>query len=187
MEFGSDFVTTEELIEEEVEEVINQSISTIVKEKSRENDDGQTCMLDILDTAGQEEYSSMRDQYYRSGQGFLITYSIDSRTSFEEVSQIRENLIRLKDTEDVPMILIGNKCDLETSRQVSTNEGASLARNWGVPFLETSAKTRKNIEECFYELVRCIPRSGSEYKLVIVGGGGVGKSSIIIQFIQSFH
>jgi len=185
MEFGSDFVTTEELIEEEVEEVINQSISTIVKEKSRENDDGQTCMLDILDTAGQEEYSSMRDQYYRSGQGFLITYSIDSRTSFEEVSQIRENLIRLKDTEDVPMILIGNKCDLETSRQESTNDGASLARNWGVPFLDTSAKTRKNIEECFYELVRCIPRSGSEYKLVIVGGGGVGKSSIIIQFIQN--
>ncbi len=70
-------------------------------------------------------------------------------------------------------------------RQISYEEGQSLAKAWKIPFIETSAKTRTNIEDVFINLVRTIPRSGNEYKIVIVGSGGVGKSATTIQFIQN--
>ena len=69
----------------------------------------------------------------------------------------------------MPLVLIGNKCDLDYDRQISTEEGRSLASSWEVPFFETSAKTRTNIEDSIFELVRSIPRTGIDYKLVIVG------------------
>jgi len=116
--------------------------------------DDETCLLDILDTAGQEEYSAMRDQYMRTGEGFLLVYSITSRNSFEEVSAFRDQIIRCKDLERVPIALVGNKSDLESERQVSAAEGKELAKSFGCPCLETSAKTRVNVEEAFYDLVR---------------------------------
>ena len=116
--------------------------------------DDEVCLLDILDTAGQEEYSAMRDSYMRTGQGFLCTYSITSRVSFAEVTNFREHILRVKDEESVPMVLIGNKCDLEGERQVSTSEGQDLAKTFGCPTFECSAKARINVEDAFYELVR---------------------------------
>jgi len=116
--------------------------------------DDETCLLDILDTAGQEEYSAMRDQYMRTGQGFILVYAITSRSSFDEIASFRDQILRVKDKDKVPMVLVGNKCDLETERQVTTGEGADLAKTFGCPFNESSAKTRINVEETFYELVR---------------------------------
>ncbi|KAF2075485.1 hypothetical protein CYY_003221 [Polysphondylium violaceum] len=116
--------------------------------------DEETCLLDILDTAGQEEYSAMRDQYMRTGQGFLCVYSITSRSSYDEIGSFREQIIRVKDKDRVPMILVGNKCDLDNERQVSINEGQELAKTFNCPFMETSAKSRINVEESFYSLVR---------------------------------
>ncbi|KAJ6248981.1 ras-like protein rasd [Anaeramoeba flamelloides] len=116
--------------------------------------DEETCLLDILDTAGQEEYSAMRDSYMCSGEGFLIVYAINSRNSFDEASSFREHITRVKDTDDVPMVITGNKNDLENERQVSQGEGTDLAKSFNCPFIETSAKTRANVEEAFYNLVR---------------------------------
>merc|ERR1712137_52711 len=116
--------------------------------------DDETCLLDILDTAGQEEYSAMRDQYMRTGQGFLCTFAITSRSSFDEITSFREQILRVKDEDKVPMVLVGNKCDLEEERQVTTVEGQDLAKSVGCPIYETSAKARINVEEAFYELVR---------------------------------
>jgi len=116
--------------------------------------DEETCLLDILDTAGQEEYSAMRDQYMRTGQGFLCVYSITSRSSYDEIGSFREQIIRVKDKDRVPMILVGNKCDLDNERQVTINEGQELAKTFNCPFMETSAKSRINVEESFYSLVR---------------------------------
>ena len=129
--------------------------------------DNQTCLLDILDTAGQEEYSAMRDQYMRTGQGFLLVYAITSRGSFSEIVAFKEQILRVKDKDRVPMILVGNKSDLEPERQVTTGEGQDLARTFSSPFMESSAKTRVNVEEAFFELVREIRKSGG-------GGGGGG-------------
>merc|ERR1712113_830636 len=69
--------------------------------------DGKPALLDILDTAGQEEFSSMQDQWMREGKGFLLVYSIVSRQSFDEVSMLRDKILRTKDTDDVPIVLCG--------------------------------------------------------------------------------
>jgi len=81
--------------------------------------DDEVALLDVLDTAGQEEYSAMREQYMRTGEGFLLVYSITSRTSFEEITQFQQQILRVKDKDYFPLIIVGNKCDLEVDRQVS--------------------------------------------------------------------
>ncbi|GIY45095.1 ras-like protein [Caerostris extrusa] len=115
--------------------------------------DGETCLLDILDTAGQEEYSAMRDQYMRTGEGFLLVFAVNNAKSYEDISMYREQIKRVKDADDVPMVLVGNKCDLPM-RMVYMHGAAELARSYGIPFIETSAKTRMGVDDAFYTLVR---------------------------------
>jgi len=118
--------------------------------------DSKPAVLDILDTAGQEEFSGLRSSYMRVGQGFLIVYSVTNRSTFEEACQFREQIMRVHDRPDVPMILVGNKCDLETEREVSIHEGRALAKSLGCGFIECSAKMSVNVEETFFQLVRLI-------------------------------
>jgi len=122
--------------------------------------DGETCLLDILDTAGQEEYSAMRDQYMRTGEGFLIVFAVNNAKSFEDITQYREQIKRVKDAEEVPMVMVGNKCDLPT-RSVDMQQARDVARNYGIPFIETSAKTRMGVDDAFYTLVREIRKDVS--------------------------
>ena len=82
--------------------------------------DDEVALLDVLDTAGQEEYSAMREQYMRTGEGFLLVYSITSRQSFEEILTFQQQILRVKDKDYFRIIVIGNKCDLESERQVTT-------------------------------------------------------------------
>ncbi|GBP97598.1 Ras-like protein 1 [Eumeta japonica] len=114
--------------------------------------DGETCLLDILDTAGQEEYSAMRDQYMRTG-GFLLVFAVNSAKSFEDIGSYREQIKRVKDAEEVPMVLVGNKCDLH-AWAVDMAQAREVAKQYGVPFVETSAKTRMGVDDAFYTLVR---------------------------------
>ncbi|KAL8940466.1 MAG: hypothetical protein Q9211_002263 [Gyalolechia sp. 1 TL-2023] len=81
--------------------------------------DEEVALLDVLDTAGQEEYSAMREQYMRTGEGFLLVYSITSRQSFEEILTFQQQILRVKDKDYFPIIIVGNKCDLDAERQVS--------------------------------------------------------------------
>ncbi|KAJ3227951.1 hypothetical protein HK099_007820 [Clydaea vesicula] len=104
--------------------------------------DGQECMIDILDTAGQEEYAAIRDNYYRSGEGFLCVFSLTETESFSNTSEFRDQICRVLDDEKIPFVLVGNKCDLTTQRKVTTAQGEAKAREWGCSYLETSAKTR---------------------------------------------
>ena len=114
--------------------------------------DGETCLLDILDTAGQEEYSALRDQYMRNGDGFLIVFDVSSGKTYEEVSTFRDQIIRVKDAEDVPMVLVGNKCDLRPAVNMQAVRDQATASN--ISFLQTSAKTRMAVDEAFATLVR---------------------------------
>jgi len=115
--------------------------------------DGETCLLDILDTAGQEEYSAMRDQYMRTGEGFLLVFAVNEVKSFENIASYRDQIRRVKDSEQVPMVLVGNKCDL-AARSVEMRNVHETARQFGIPFIETSAKTRMGVDDAFYTLVR---------------------------------
>jgi len=115
---------------------------------------GTACMLDIMDTAGQEEYSALRDQYMKSGQGFVVVYSIISVPTFETCTNLKVFISRIKEADpDIPIVLVGNKCDLENQRIVTKNEGEALAKKWNCQFIETSAKTNLNVTEAFIRLV----------------------------------
>ncbi|KAJ6468423.1 ras family-domain-containing protein [Mycena sanguinolenta] len=137
--------------------------------------DEEVALLDVLDTAGQEEYGAMREQYMRSGEGFLLVYSITSRDSFEEISTFHQQILRVKDQDSFPVIVVANKCDLEYERQVGMNEGRDLAKHFGCKFIETSAKQRINVDEAFTNLVREIRKYNREQQTgrpVMSGGGG---------------
>ncbi|KAG2219896.1 ras related protein 1b [Phascolomyces articulosus] len=121
--------------------------------------DGQQCMLEILDTAGTEQFTAMRDLYMKSGQGFLLVFSITSMVTLTDLQELREQILRVKDSDNVPMVLVGNKCDLEEERMVSREQGMMLSQEWGgKPFYETSAMYKINVDEVFYDLVRQINR-----------------------------
>lgn len=123
------------------------------------NINNQDIILNILDTAGQEEFYALRDQYMRSGDGYIIVFSITSVTSFLEVNAIKEQLNIVLDTDNntlIPIILVGNKCDLEEYRQVQSSDAQRLAEEWRVKYFETSAKNKTNINRIFEELVYLI-------------------------------
>lgn len=122
-------------------------------------------ILEILDTAGTEQFASMRDLYIRNGQGFVVVYSVTSKQSFGDVVTIRDQILRVKGSDQVPIVLVGNKCDLEKERQVPTSEGMIVSSRWNVPFYETSAKNTQNVNEvfaeCVVEIMRVlVPRRG---------------------------
>ncbi|CAE6362518.1 unnamed protein product, partial [Rhizoctonia solani] len=88
--------------------------------------DGSVCHIEIVDTAGQEEYSTLRDQWVREGQGFILVYSITERRSFERMETFRQALLRAKSRQPPLFILVGNKCDQTYERQVLKQEGENL-------------------------------------------------------------
>ncbi|KAG9245065.1 ras-2 protein [Calycina marina] len=167
--------------------------------------DGQTCVLEVLDTAGQEEYTALRDQWIRDGEGFVLVYSISSRSSFTRIQRFHNQIQRVKESSasspsyagspmsqatpntPVPIMLVGNKSDRLTEREVSTQEGHALARELGCEFVEASAKNCVNVEKAFYDVVRQLRRqrvqSGHSRPLPGNGrgprsGGGEGGNSI---------
>lgn len=137
-------------------------------------------MLEVLDTAGQEEYTALRDQWIRDGEGFVLVYSISSRSSFNRIRKFHHQIQRVKESAaagsptypgsplsqtmgsalfgPAPVMLVGNKCDRVTEREVSTQEGSSLAKELNCDFVEASAKNCINVEKAFYDVVRQLRR-----------------------------
>lgn len=116
--------------------------------------DGGACVLEILDTAGQEDYSTMKDQHMRSGDGFLLVYAVDDRSSFADLATIRDSVLRAKDATKIPMVLVAAKADLENKRAVSTWEGSELANSFSCPFIEVSALHRIKVDDGFLLVIR---------------------------------
>ncbi|OAQ68633.1 serine/threonine-protein kinase [Pochonia chlamydosporia 170] len=125
--------------------------------------DGRQVVLEILDTAGTEQFVAMRDLYMKTGQGFLLVFSITSPSSLNELAGLREEIIRIKDDENVPMVIVGNKADLEESRVVQRAKGFSISQRWGAPYYEASARTRTNVDEVFVDLCRQMLRKDDDY------------------------
>ncbi|KAF9008275.1 ras-like protein [Cyathus striatus] len=125
--------------------------------------DTQISLLDVEvpSTAGQEVYALLTDEHIQSKEGFLLVYSTTSRSSFQAIQHLQQQILRGKPL-SVPVILIGTKCDLEEQREVTTNVGHDLARELGCPFMETSSKEGNNIDEAFCDLVRLIRKRHPE-------------------------
>src|SRR5690349_8536516 len=102
--------------------------------------DGKSCVIEILDTAGQEEYTALRDQWIRDGEAFLILYSITDRVSFNRVQRYHSQIQRIKGTIyagshwNVPVIVVGNNSDRVTEREVSVQEGHEMAEKLDCSF-----------------------------------------------------
>ncbi|KAL9654302.1 hypothetical protein ABK040_010333 [Willaertia magna] len=119
------------------------------------NINNERILLNILDTAGQEEYAVIRDQYWRAGDGFLIVFDVTNKQSFLDVQTYYNNIVKTKEVNDYPIVLCGNKCDL-SKRQVSEEEARKLCEKNDWAYFETSAKTRFNVVESYETLCRII-------------------------------
>lgn len=117
--------------------------------------DGQACVLDILDTAGQEDYTALRSTWMRERDGFLLVFSVTDRTTFGDLATFYSQLDVMHEGGVPPLLLAGNKADLAAQRQVSVQEAQAAAKEWGAcDYVETSAKTGQNIDTAFARLVR---------------------------------
>jgi len=125
--------------------------------------DNDSVLLDILDTAGQEEYSVLREQYMRMGDAFLLVYSIVSPQTFSAITKLHSQATRFARSQPV-FVIVGNKCDLDKDRSVTAQEGKDLADELSCPFFEVSAKMNKNVTEAFMTLVRCLHTSRTASK-----------------------
>ncbi|KAI7870601.1 ras family-domain-containing protein [Spinellus fusiger] len=117
--------------------------------------DGQQIKLQIWDTAGQESFRTITRSYYRGAAGALLVYDITRRDTFENLSTWLED-VRQHANPNTVIIVIGNKSDLESKRQVTREEGEAFARENGLFFLEASAKSADNVEEAFVKTATCI-------------------------------
>ncbi|KAJ3383065.1 GTP-binding protein [Lobulomyces angularis] len=112
-------------------------------------------ILVYKDTAGQERFRNITNAYYRGAMGIFIVYDVTDRKSFESLNEWKRNVEKLS-TKDVTVILIGNKCDMESDRKISTEEGRAKANEFNCNFFETSSKNNIGIEEAFLTMAKDI-------------------------------
>ena len=134
--------------------------------------DGEVNMLEIFDTAGQEELSALRDQALRVAEGFLLVFAITEESSFKQVVDLHGSITRAKDSNNVPIVLVGNKSDLQDERTVEAETIEELYTRLNIPYFEASAKNCENVEESFFELVRIMRAARNTSK-----SGGTGAKS----------
>lgn len=115
--------------------------------------DGKRVKLQVWDTAGQERFKTITTAYYRGAMGILLVYDVCDEKSFNNIRSWYAN-VQQHASENVVLILVGNKSDMGDKRVISTEQGQDLANELGIPFIEASAKTNDNVEDTFYSLAR---------------------------------
>ena len=126
--------------------------------------EGKDYEIEILNTACEEYDDRLLDMWISFGNGFMFIFSINDKQTLEQTKIYRDRIIRGKGDENYPIILVGNKQDLENERKVSSNEAKTLADSWGIPYIETSSKTNFNCKEAFEILAKNIIKYKSESK-----------------------
>ncbi|KAL7992873.1 hypothetical protein Chor_017129 [Crotalus horridus] len=120
-----------------------------------------TVGIDFKDTAGQERYRTITTAYYRGAMGFILMYDITNEESFNAV-QDWSTQIKTYSWDNAQVLLVGNKCDMEDERVVSSERGRQLAEHLGFEFFEASAKDNINVKQTFERLVDIICEKMSE-------------------------
>ena len=110
--------------------------------------------IEIWDTAGSERFASITKNYYRGAQGVLIVYDVTNKSSFDKVESWYNEIKNCTNQDEIAILLIGNKCDLDDLRTISNNMLVNLGKNLGIGVMETSAKEFVNINEAFYLLIK---------------------------------
>ncbi|KAH9848434.1 ras-domain-containing protein [Lenzites betulinus] len=116
--------------------------------------EGKRSHLQIIDTAGVEQFTGLNESYIEDGQGFVLVFSLTQETTLKDVDHIRQQIYRIKGgDQDIPMVVVGTKMDLNGEREVSSETMQELALRWGLPFYETSAKKSWHVNEVFNHLL----------------------------------
>ncbi|XP_035667136.1 ras-related protein Rap-1A-like [Branchiostoma floridae] len=119
--------------------------------------DGNMHCIEILDTGGTHQFPAMQELNIKTAHGFIIVYSIDDAESFKEAHKLRKLVVNVKGTENIPLVMVGNKSDLAVDREVQKDEAVTAAREeWRCPFLETSAKYNRNVYDIFLALLNSV-------------------------------
>ena len=121
--------------------------------KTQTKVDDITYEVEILDTAGEEDFQNMADNWINFGEGFLLVFAINDRESFEILDKKRARILKVKFDKPCPIVMVGNKLDLNNDRKVSFPEAKKKADDWGIEYIETSAQTNFNCKEAFEKLV----------------------------------
>ena len=141
-------------------------------------------MLEILDTAGQDEYRTLRDQWIREGEGFVLVYAVNSRKSFKAIEEFHKGIQRAGELlqasgnsrrTPIAVMLVGNKDDLHSEREVSHQEGQALANKLGCLFTEASAKHNRHVERAYYDVVRQMRRNREIPRKQTISGQGASR------------
>ncbi|KAI1061475.1 hypothetical protein LB506_011919 [Fusarium annulatum] len=114
-------------------------------------DDG-FASIDVIDATGQEDYSAMRQQFIREGAGFMLVYNVTSRRSFEEITTYYHQILKQKDEDHFPVVIVGIDRFQESLREVMTREGESLAEELGCTFVEVDVKSSDEVDGAFFDL-----------------------------------
>jgi len=136
--------------------------------------DGTVLQVEILDTAGQDAYTSLRETFMHTGDGFMLVYSITDDDTLDRLQEIHEQIQKAHPDPNVPILIVGNKSDMEKDRAVTADEGKIYATKVGGTFQEVSAKNNRNVSEAFDELLRAIVKKGNTNA---TSGGNVFGSS----------
>ena len=115
--------------------------------------DGSLVNVTIVDTAGQERFRALTDRFYKEAHGILLVYDITNMESFDEIRNYYNEKIKENCNDEIRIILLGNKTDLEEDRKIPAEMGASYAAEQGYMFMETSCMTNKNVADCFETLI----------------------------------
>ena len=139
--------------------------------------EGKTIKLQIWDTAGQERFRTITSSYYRGAHGIIVVYDVTEMETFNNVKQWLHEIDRYA-SEGVNKLLVGNKADLVTKKQVETATAKDLADSLAIPFLETSAKSATNVEQAFMTMASEIKNRMATTPTARLGNQGVavGKS-----------
>jgi GTPase KRas protein len=154
---------------EKYDPTIEDSYSTTV------DVDGRALQVEILDTAGQEEYSPLRETFMHTGDGFVLVYSLTDDATFEDMQEIRNQIIEIHPAKDqIPFVVIANKLDLaEEERAVSVEEGQTYAESIDAPFIEISAKENLGVRDGFELILKKILAAQPE------AGQGEGEGGVM--------
>jgi len=133
---------------------IENTFSKVIKYK------GQEYATEIIDTAGQDEYSILNSKHFIGIHGYMLVYSVASTQSFEMVQVIRDKILNHLGTEWVPIVVVGNKSDLRPEqRQVTAEDGKKLADNFQCAFTEASARYDENVVKAFELMIGQIEKA----------------------------
>ncbi|KAI9533261.1 Ras- protein Rab-13 [Dissostichus eleginoides] len=123
--------------------------------------EGKKVKLQVWDTAGQERFKTITTAYYRGAMGIVLVYDITDEKSFENIQNWMKSITE-NASAGVSRMLLGNKCDIEAKRKVSRETGEKLAKDHGIRFFETSAKSSINVDESFLALALDILQKSSK-------------------------